>query len=260
MTFHDGEYVFLADEKGNRHWLKVAEGMLKVHSLGTVNGSRLMEMDDGGTLAIAGRDFTIFRPGTADLMGSVERGAQIVTPKDAAAIVMGCDIKAGDTVVEVGAGSGALTIALLRTVLPTGRVHTVELRDDYAEKAGKNIRRASLDAGWTCQVGDAKSVSIDVTADAMVMDMPDPWDAIDNMYGNLRPGGRFCAYVPNTNQVEETVNRLRAMGFFDVHAYENIQREIEVHPGGVRPSFAGLGHTAYLVFGRKGDARAGNLK
>jgi len=34
-----------------------------------------------------------------------------------------------------------------------------------------------------------------------------------------------------------------------------MQRALEVHPGGVRPSFDMLGHTAYLVFARK---RSGN--
>lgn len=249
MVFDENEYVFLTDEKGSRHWLRIADGMLKIHSLGTVDGSRLKEMDDGQILKIAGKDFTIFRPTTADLMMSVERGAQIITPKDAAQIILGCDIRSGDTVLEVGAGSGALTTALLRTVAPTGRVHTIELREDHAEKAAKNVRRTGLE--WTYQIGDAKTVTTDVVADVLIMDMPDPWNAIENLYGNLRAGGMFCGYVPNTNQLEDTVRKLREMGFADIHAYENIQREMDVHDGGTRPSFGGLGHTAYLIFGRK---------
>jgi tRNA (adenine57-N1/adenine58-N1)-methyltransferase len=44
----------------------------------------------------------------------------------------------------------------------------------------------------------------------------------------------------------------------EVDALENIQRAIEVHPGGVRPSFEMLGHTGYMVFARKviGEAEA----
>lgn len=251
MTFLEHEYIFLVDARGNRHWMKAAPGMLKIHSLGTVDGSRIMQMDDGQTFQIAGKDFTVFRPGTADLMDSVERGAQIITPKDAASIIMNCDIRSGNTVIEVGAGSGALTTALIRSVMPIGRVHTIELREDYAEKAGKNIRRASLGEHWTCQTADAREAGTDIIADALVMDMPDPWNAFDRLLGNLRSGGRICVYVPNTNQVEETVNALRDRNFYDVRVYENIQREMDVHPGGVRPSFSALGHTGYLIFGRK---------
>ena len=92
---------------------------------------------------------------------------------------------------------------------------------------------------------------VDWQADVLTMDMPDPWLALPNLEGSLRAGGRICAYVPNMNQVESIVVALREAGYSDVHALENIQRYLEVHPGGVRPSFDTLGHTGYLVFGRK---------
>lgn len=249
--FKENEYVFLADGKGNRHWLRLSAGMMKVSSLGTVDGSKILAMDDGQTFMIAGKEFTVFRPGTVDLMNSVERGAQTISAKDAATIIMNCDIRSGSTVIEIGAGSGALTTALLRTVAPSGKVHTIELREDYAERASRNIRRAALDQYWSYQIGDAKTAMSDVVADALVMDMPDPWLALDNLYGNLRSGGFISMYVPNVNQLESSVKGLRDRNFADVFAVENIQREMEVHAGGVRPSFGTLGHTGYMVFGRK---------
>ena len=94
-------------------------------------------------------------------------------------------------------------------------------------------------------------VDIGWKADAMTMDMPDPWLALPNLDGHLRAGGRLCAYVPNMNQVESIVLALRERGYADVRAMENLQRGLEVHPGGVRPSFEMLGHTGYLVFARK---------
>ena len=59
------------------------------------------------------------------------------------------------------------------------------------------------------------------------------------------------------NQAESTVVALRESGYADVRALENIQRFLEVHPGGVRPSFDTLGHTGYLVFARKRASRKG---
>ena len=249
--FKENEYVFLADGKGNRHWLRLSEGMMKISSLGTIDGSKIMAMDDGQTFRIAGKEFTVFRPGTVDLMTSVERGAQIIHAKDAATIIMNCDIRAGRTVIEIGAGSGALTTALLKAVAPSGKVHTIELREDYAERALKNIKRADLERYWSHQIGDAKTARSDIVADALVMDMPDPWLALGNLYGNLRSGGYISMYVPNVNQLESSVKGLRERDFADVFALENIQREMEVHAGGVRPSFGTLGHTGYMVFGRK---------
>ena len=58
-------------------------------------------------------------------------------------------------------------------------------------------------------------------------------------------------YIPNTNQLQLIVEALRQRDFYNVFSVEIIQREMEVHPGGVRPSYEMLGHTGYLVFGRK---------
>ncbi len=252
MTIAENETVFLVDESGKRAWLRVESKMLRVSSLGTLDGSRLIGLEDGSRVNIAGRDYTIFRPGILDLMGSLDRGAQIITPKDASTIIMNCDVHSGSIVIEVGAGSGGLTTALLGSVAPLGKVHTVEYREENAQRALKNIRRTGLDQYWSFTLGDAKDVDIgDVLADSLIMDMPDPWLALDNLVPHLRNGGRLCAYVPNTNQVESTVNALRGRGFADVFALENLQRGIEVHPGGVRPAFEMLGHTGYLIFARK---------
>ena len=251
MPFQENEYVYLVDQENRKHWLKVSYSMLKVSSLGTIDGNRFKDMDDGSQFEIAKKRFTVFRPGRLELIESLERGAQIITPKDAASILFYCDVKAGDTVLEVGAGSGGLTTALTSAVAPNGKVHTVEFKEENALRAQKNLRRTGLDSLWSYQLGDAREVKVDIVADALVMDMPDPENALDNLLPCLRPGGRICAYIPNMNQLENVVNALRDRDFCDVFSIEIIQREMEVHKGGVRPSYEMLGHTGYLVYGRK---------
>ena len=258
MPIAENEYVFLENlSTGKRFYFHMSRGMLKIPSLGAIDGSRFADAEDGDTVSIMGKELTLFVPGTIDLMGSLDRGAQIITPKDAETIIMHCDVKCGDSVLEVGAGSGGLTTALLHAVAPNGRVHTLELKDENAQRARKNISRTGHDRYWSYTIGDAREAKpqIDWLADVLTMDMPDPWLALDNLVPFLRPGGRICIYVPNANQVFDSVNALRDMGFADVHSLENIQRGIDVHPGGVRPSFDTLGHTGYLVFGRRRSGR-----
>ncbi len=251
MPFQENEFIYLVDENGRRHWLKVAYTMLKVSSLGTVDGTKFKDIDDGSEIAIAGKVFTAFRPGPVELMDSLDRGAQIITPKDAASILLNCDVRSGCTVLEVGAGSGGLTTALTNAVAPTGRVHTVEFKEENALRAQKNLKRTGLDRYWSYQIGDARDAKVDIVADSLIMDMPDPENALDNLLPCLRPGGRICAYIPNMNQLELVVKALREKRFDSVFSIEIIQREMEVHHGGVRPSYEMLGHTGYLVFGRK---------
>jgi tRNA (adenine57-N1/adenine58-N1)-methyltransferase len=246
----EGQLVFLLDDRGKRHWVRLDRGMLKVPSLGVVDGDRLLGAGDGATLTLAGKPFVLLTPGTVDLMGSLERGAQVITPKDAATILLELDLKDGDMVVEAGLGSGSLTIALISAVAPDGRVVSVELRPEFAEKGRRNVMRTTFPHLWSVRLGDVKYIKLDLVADAVVLDMPDPWEALDNVRRFLRPGGRLCVYVPNTNQLERAVKEMRSQGFVEVRAVENIQRDMEVHEMGVRPSYETLGHTGYLAFGR----------
>ena len=247
----EGDPVYLLDDRGKRYWLRVQNEMVKVQGLGVVDAARLIGLEDGSPMKIAGREFFVFRGGLIEQMESLDRGPQIITAKDAATIVFHLDLKAGDAVLEAGVGSGALTIAILHAIAPTGRLTTVELREEFAQKARKNVERSGLASLWELRFGDIKDIDVGETVDAVALDMPDPWLALDNVGRFLRPGGRFAGYVPNTNQVADLVNGLRDRGYSEIVALENIQRAIEVHPGGVRPSYDTLGHTGYLVFGRK---------
>jgi tRNA (adenine57-N1/adenine58-N1)-methyltransferase len=246
----EGDLIYLLDEQGKRHWLTLRDEMLKIQGLGVIDGSRILELNCGDAIDIARKKFVILKPGIPELMDSLERGAQIITPKDAETIVFRLSLGCGDTVLEGGVGSGAMTMALLHSVGKGGKVISIEMREDFAKRATRNVERAGLSERWELRLGDVREMSSDIKVDAVILDIPDPWISLDSVTRCLRPGGRFCAYVPNTNQVEITVRALRDREFVEVYALENLQRGIEVHEGGVRPSFEMLGHTGYLIFAR----------
>ena len=67
-----------------------------------------------------GTPYVAFRPLLADYALTMDRGAAVVYPKDAAQIVGLADVFPGARVVEAGAGSGALSCWLLRAVGEAG--------------------------------------------------------------------------------------------------------------------------------------------
>jgi tRNA (adenine57-N1/adenine58-N1)-methyltransferase len=247
----EGDLIYLLDDSDRRYWLKLQKDMVRVQGLGVVDGGKIVGREDGALIKLAGKDFRVLKATVVQLMESLERGPQIITPKDAATIVFHLGLRSGDVVLEAGVGSAGLTMALLNAIMPTGKVVSVELRDDFAQRARRNVERAGLAPYWDLRIGDVKTVELGTTVDAVALDMPDPWLALDNVDRFLRPGGRFAGFVPNTNQVADLVNGLRERGYLEVRALENIQRSIEVHHGGVRPSYENLAHTGYLVFGRR---------
>ena len=90
-----------------------------------------------------GVPYLALRPLLSDFVLSMPRGATIVYPKDAAAIVGLADLYPGARVLEAGVGSGALSCSLLRAVGDQGVVSSYERREDFADVA-REQRRALL--------------------------------------------------------------------------------------------------------------------
>jgi len=81
------------------------------------------------------------RPTFAEQVTGRRRQAQPIYPKDLGAILVGADIFPGARVLEAGTGTGALTIALVRAVGPSGAVVSYELREEFLELARLATRR-----------------------------------------------------------------------------------------------------------------------
>lgn len=245
------DVVLITDERGRRYLTRLDGSIIEISGLGTVSGSKLTASLSKGFIEIGKRRLRVRRASVGDIISVIERKAQTLTSKDIAMILYNCDIRSGSIVIEGGAGSGALTIALLSRVSPGGKVVTYELRKDFAEIATRNVKLASLMNDWSLKMGDICGPIEEREADAFIVDIPNPWDSVGTARIALRIGGHYCAFVPNMNQLEKVVRELSSQGFEDVRSFETLQREMVVHEKGVRPSFEMLGHTGYLTFARK---------
>jgi tRNA (adenine57-N1/adenine58-N1)-methyltransferase len=154
-------------------------------------------------------------------------------------------------VLEAGIGSGSLTIALTSAVAPNGRVISYDIRQEFIDHAMRNLRQARLDSYVTIKVKDVTEGIDETELDAVILDIPNPWAAVEHAWKALKIGGYLCAYSPLISQVEQTVRTIESHPFIECKTYENIQREMIVSKHGTRPSFEMLGHTGYLTFARK---------
>jgi len=246
----ENDIVILLDEKGKKILLRTEEGMKKIKGLGVFDPGKLKGKKLGEKTRIGNREFIIMKPSVVDKIETIERKAQIILPKDSAIIMLYCDVKNGCRIVEAGVGSGALTIALANFVRPDGKIISYEKRNDFADFAKRNIENAGLGEYVEIKLGDVTESIDEKNADAVILDIPNPWDAVKNAYNALKVCGHFCSYSPTMNQVEKTVKTLKH-DFIEIKTFETLQREIVVGEGGVRPSFDMLGHTGYVTFARK---------
>ncbi len=250
-TISVNDIVILLDEKENKISITVNEGFKKIKGLGVYNPKELIGKKYYDHVSIGNRRFLMMRPSIVDRISLIERKAQIILPKDGMFIIYYCDIKSGDTVVEGGSGSGAQTILLANFIKPEGRVISYEIREEFAKIAQKNVDLAGFGDFVHIKSGDVTLQIQEKNVDSVVLDIPNPWEALSNSHEALKSGGHIACYSPTMNQVEKTVNGMRKHGFKGIKTMETIQREISVGEGGVRPSFDTLGHTGYVTFGRK---------
>jgi tRNA (adenine57-N1/adenine58-N1)-methyltransferase len=253
--FEAGDRIQLTDPKGKLYSFTITPGKEWHTHKGWITHDDLIGMPEGSVVSTtAGLKFTTFKPLLADYVLTMPRGATIVYPKDAAMIVGVADIYPGARVLEAGVGSGALTMSLLRATGPTGKVHSVERRADFAENATANIN-AYFDGApenWSLIVGDLQDQEFDFNFDRVVLDMLAPWECVDVAAKALRPGGVFLAYVATTTQLSATAEAIKEDGrFTEPESSETLVRGWHHEGLAVRPQQRMIGHTGFLIQSRR---------
>ncbi len=235
------------DDRGRRYLITLQQGQSYHFHRGIVAHDLLIGQPEGVTVrTTSGAAVIALRPTFAEFVLKMKRGAQVVYPKDLAMILLHGDVYPGANVLEAGAGSGALTMALLRAVGPEGRVVTYELRDDFAALARANVEAF---------LGKAENLEIkmgNVYEPVEETDIPEPWRVLGGAGRALRPGGIFVAYLPTILQVHSLVEALHEDPSWTlVSSFEALVRPWHVEGRSVRPEHRMVAHTGFITTARR---------
>jgi tRNA (adenine57-N1/adenine58-N1)-methyltransferase len=256
-----GEAILLVDlRRGKRHLVTLRAGQAFHSDRGFVPHDALVGLPEGAVAVTSrGARYLALRPTLAEYVLEMPRGAQIIYPKDLAAIALFADIGPGQTVVEAGLGSGALTLVLLRLVGPTGRVVSYETREEFARRAQRNIEaRLGPAVPLTVRPQDIYLGIEEQDVDRVVLDLPEPWRLVDAAATALRAGGIFCAYVPTIPQSQRVHEALAAHPAFTLaETFETLLRPWNIAGPSVRPAHRMVAHTGFLTLARRVQPQAG---
>lgn len=253
--FEPGERILLLDQRGRRYLVTLRVGETWHSHGGGLPHDLMIGSDEGTVVHSATRmSFRAFRPRMADFVLKMPRGAQVVYPKDVGAILVETDVFPGARVLEAGTGSGSLTLALCRATGPEGRVVTYDLRPEFQAKAASNIESffGKLPDWLDLRVGDVTEVSgTGETFDRVVLDLPEPWAALEAVATVLPPGGIICGYLPTTIQVQQLVLALADHGYEHLETFEVLHRSWHVTERSVRPDHRMVAHTGFVTVARR---------
>lgn len=183
------------------------------------------------------------------LLRKLKRGGPAVTlPKDAGMVIAYSGLGKDSRVVELGSGSGFMTIQMANIAR---EVVSYEKREEFRKLAEDNVRRAGL-SNVTFKHKDVLEGidEQDGSFDLVFCDIAEAEKAAPMAHKALRKGGCLAAHCLQSEQAKRL--HLAALPLFaEVFTTEAIMRDYEVREFGFRPANFGLMHTAYMVFARK---------
>lgn len=213
----------------------------------------------GDVVKIKGEEFTVYDLDALFFKEYANRTAQIIQPWDAAVIILYLSITPGKKILESGAGSGALSLAILKAIGESGQLTTIELDETNIKTARNNVAKATSVDNWTIVKADVESFNPEEKYDAVVLDIPEPWKVVGKLSTSIKSGGRICCYSPTYNQLEKNVKSLKQSGFEVFESIELLKHSILVRENATRPDNDIIGHTAFMTFAVKLSGRETKL-
>lgn len=255
--FTAGDRVQLTDAKRRHFSITLTPGESFFTHKGEIRHDDIIGADEGTVVeSSVGGEYLCFRHLLVDQVLSMPRGAAVIYPKDAAQILVEGDIFPGATVLEAGAGSGAMSSWLLRAVGEHGKVISYEVRQDHLDYAVSNVHNimGGEPKNWDVRLGDVKEATRESVGevDRVLLDMLEPWEVLETVRDVLVPGGVFMTYVATVPQLMKVMEGIRELGCFtEPRAWESLVREWKVEGLATRPEHRMNAHTAFLIWARR---------
>jgi tRNA (adenine57-N1/adenine58-N1)-methyltransferase len=200
-----------------------------------------------------GIDFQIYTPTYKEFVLLMKRGPQIIYPKDVGQIIVESNLHNSSRVLEIGSGSGALTLYLYSLLQNSGKLYSLDSSKINQRRANKTISRYlstyskdTVDVNFINEKLEKFNFkNLEDKIDAIITDVPEPWDFFIN--NKIDTNLNWVSYLPSMSQIIRINETLKEKNFQDIEVKEVILRDWIVDKKVVRPTNKLVSHTGFLV-------------
>ncbi len=251
----ENDFVVFRDSKGKEWFRKIISGQSLHTHKGFINFDDIIGKEYGSILSILNDDLLVMQPRHEQYTRAMKHGTNIIYDADAIAMISSAGVGPGDTVLEIGTGSGGMTYFLAfycTRNTSTGKVVTIDLRQEHSVIAKENLERVQLADKVEFRVGDVTETNLLSEVDyfdSAFIDMPVPFILLEHVKKAIKCGGSIMVFLPNWYQVEQTIERAEELELTIVNVFETNRRPMEVKPSKhvMRPVFRALVYSGVII-------------
>ena len=251
----DNTVVVLKNNK-HKHLAVLKDDQEFVSQNGVIKFNDIKELPSTVTSS-KNHQYYVYIPSFDEFILLMKRGPQIIYPKDIGAILIAGNISKNSNILEIGTGSGALTLYLNLILDKKSRLFTLDENEKNQRRAQKTIERFVASSKINNLV-DVNYINSKLSAfafndladkvDTIITDIPEPWEFF--LKNQIKQNLNWVSYLPSISQVEKIVTKLRENNFVNIKITETLNREWIVDKKIVRPKNEMVGHTGFVVGAR----------
>ena len=191
--------------------------------------------------------FFLFDATFPDLWENFQQGTQKIIAKDIGFIIAKTGIGKNSIIVDAGGGIGSLALSLANICK---EIIVYEQNPQHMKVLENNVKLCGVKNIKIKNQNIYEGIS-EKEIDVITLDLPEPWQAVQQAERSLKNGGFLVVYLPNLNQVKQFIDSTKGTVIHVIETIELIERKWMIDNQSMRPEFEMLGHTGFLTFCRR---------
>ncbi len=215
---------------------------------GMISASELKKKSGSLVVSKQGKKFCLLDADFIDDFQRITRAAQVMLPKEIGHIIATTGISKSSIIIDAGTGSGMLACFLAHLCKNVITYDTEEKNTTVAKQNAATLGLKNI----TFKKGSIYTKIPEKNVDVVVLDVSEPWKAVETAARALRIGGFVVAYTLQATQLQQVANAIQQdKRFLLLKNCELLERQWKVAGDIVRPHNIPIGHTGFLTFARK---------